>query len=530
MARLVTAIIGAGPAGLLVALATSVLASRSEADVAVLVFDKREHYERTHRLRMDPAPYRELGKALEHAGYDALLQWLTAEDFRPAINELEARLSALVEAAGVHKAQLQIGAGPDAVDLAGLRATLEADGRLGPGDRFVVVAADSVHSETRELVRGDEAPTAKVHQLVARLRVEGADLPESLPLVQQLKLSKLIGSILDYRRNPAGHAEVDLFLDAREHERVDGLGAHPKSPVLLETAAIAELRAPLFAKIVEYLRDDFGAGPNEVTLWSTFVLEHKHMPRVVFTPDGLDLRVFLVGDAAVSLPFFRGMACLGRCALLLGQTLVASAESSGSDAERIAARYQTGVAKIREDEVAIVEARARLIRGTREFVRISALLPFPVQSWFLSVPDDSAPGWRLTPGVVLNLVVATSGLAVAIAAPLLAPAIADDWPQRLLIGGGLYLATAILQVLGGLLYRHTRNLDAGAAHAARGLWTLQMLGLILGGAAIGVSSPWRGSGLQVVPAISFLAFAGCFVVGILIYEALERRWWNRAAL
>ena len=529
MAGLVTAIVGAGPAGLLVALATTVLASRSEADVTVLVFDKRERYERTHRLRMDPAPYRELGTALDHPGYDGLLAWLAEEDFRPAINELESRLSALVEAAGVRKDRLKIGVGPDAVDLAGLRTTLEADGRLGAGDRLVVVAADSVHSETRELVRGNEAPSAKVHQLVARLKIEGADLPDALPVVQQLKLSKLLGSILDYRRNPAGHAEVDLFLDAREHEQVDGLGANPKSPVALESSVLAELRAPLFAKIVEYLQHDFGAAPNQVTLWSTFVLEHKHMRRVVFAPNELD-RVFLVGDAAVSLPFFRGMACLARCASLLAETLVALADAPGSDAEDIAARYQAGVTEIREHEVAIVEARARLIRGTREFVRISALLPFPVQSWFLSIPDDSRTTWRLTPGVVLNLAVATVGLVAAVAAPLVAPALADGWPQRLLIGGGMYLATGVLQVLGGLLYRHTRNLDAGAAHAARGLWTLQMLGLMLGGAAIGVSSPWRGSGLQVVPAISFLLFAGCFVAGILIYEALERRWWKSAAL
>lgn len=532
---MVTAVIGAGPAGLLFTLAARVLADRAACAErwTILLFDKRTSYGRTHRLRMDPQPYREMGRVLQHEGYDGLLAFLEEHAFKPAVNELEERLSELVRDAGVQKQQLCIGEGPDDTTLEQLRERLEGEGRLRPSDLLTVVAADSVHSPTRELVRGKARPTQKVHQLVARLKLDGAGLPDELPLVEQLRLSKLLRSVMDYRRNPAGHAEVDLFVGAEEHRSIERLGANPKTPVRITPDVLRRLRAPLFEKIAEYLRDDFVPGGCEVTLWSSFVLEHKHMAQVAFELPRHHMRVFLVGDAAISLPFFRGMACLARCVLALAATHAELAAKQGfgeEDERRLARTYQEQVARIRKREVAIVDARARLIRGTCEFIRISALLPFPVQSWFLSLPDDVVPQWRLTPGLVLNGVNALLSAACALSAPLVAPIVGGDLEDRLLVGVWLYGACALLQIVGGVLYRHTVNLDAGSALAVKRLWTTQMLGLMAGGVAISLSSGWRDIGLQVVPGLSWFPFALCFVAGMIVYESLQRRWWARAEL
>ena len=57
---LMTAVIGAGPAGLLFCLVGRLLHARSGADPeswALRLYDKRQVYARTHRLRMDPEPY-----------------------------------------------------------------------------------------------------------------------------------------------------------------------------------------------------------------------------------------------------------------------------------------------------------------------------------------------------------------------------------------------------------------------------------------------------------------------------------------
>lgn len=527
--RVVTAVVGAGPAGLLFAFLARALAASAGRDLPLYLHDKRDSYVRTHRLRIAPEPYRDIARAVDHPGYAAFLTFLEHNAFKPAVDELERQLLSLVTDVGVHKERLRIGHGDGATSLAELRAQLEREKRLGPDDFLSIVAADSVHSETRELVRGSARPTQKLHQLVARLKVEGAELPDELPIIEQLRLSKLIASVMDYRKHPAGHAEIDLFLGPSEHRSLEALAANPKAPVELDPATLASLRAPLFCKIVDYLRHDFAPGGSLVTLWSTFVLEHKHMHPVSFAVPAINAHVSLVGDAAISLPFFRGMACLAESAFALAEAHVAAASPSGNRAA-LAARYQERIDGILNRELAIVEARARLIRGAREFVRLSELVPFPVQSWFLSVPDESTPAWRLTPGVVLNLAIATAGAAAALGAPLLAPALAGDWPRRLVIGGALYALSAALQLAGGLLYRHTQNLDASAASAAKRLWTVQMLVLILGGVLISVSSLWRTSGLQLLPALSWLLFGASFVAGMLIYEALERRWWSRAEL
>lgn len=71
---LATAVIGAGPAGLLFSLIGKL--SMGEA-WELQLFDKRESYVRTHRLRMDPELYLAIQKALDAS-------WAS---LRPAVTE-----------------------------------------------------------------------------------------------------------------------------------------------------------------------------------------------------------------------------------------------------------------------------------------------------------------------------------------------------------------------------------------------------------------------------------------------------------
>lgn len=615
--RLVTAVIGAGPAGLLFCAVSRILFERrgpGAGDFQVRLFDKRQSYARTHRLRMGPEPYLAIARDLADPRFDALIRFLEEEDFKPEVNRLEENLSALVEALGVHKEILAVGSGPGETSLADLRSRLEVDGTLLPGARFTIVAADSVHSTVRELSKGALAPTRHVHQQVARLRVTGPGLPARLGTVAQVRLSKVLGSILDYRLNKNGFAEMDLFLAPADHAAVRALGATPKEPLPISAHSLSALRAPLFRRVVEQLERGFGEGPCQVLLQSSFQLEHTVMPRLVLERPDLDATVFLAGDAGISLPFFRGMACLARCVhslshvhvdmvsrmerraspkraaesedqtqrfflapdrptrfgnwLLPGRieraeptvirgepafvvlhsflgrygTHVLSHSVDGewhahhhlSPVSRAAAeadfdrrvdparRYDVEADEVKQSELGIVRARARLIALVRELVRVSALLPFPIQSWFLSAPErpesQPEPGSVSRRGVLLNAGLAFLATALCLGGPAL---------EAIGVRGAAWLAalSLLVQAVGGVAYHAVYTLAAGAHHPLRSVWRIQTLVLFAGGIPLAVVTSQSTTDLvRLFAASAWLVLAAMFVIGLYAYERVVARW------
>ena len=560
MTRLATAVVGAGPAGLLFCLVGRILYPGADWDLAL--YDKRAEYARTHRLRIAPAPYLAIQRDLQDPRFDALIAFLEAADFSPAVNRLEAHLSEALASVGVVRQVLE--------------ARSLADIPLA-GDRRTIVGADSVHSTVRGLLGG--ATAGATHQTVARLRITGPGLPAALGVVDRYRLSKLLGSILDYRLNPNGWAEVDLFLGAREHAAAGGLGARPAEPVVLTAHTLDRVRAPLLRRIVEHLGRGFGAGPCEVALTSTFRLEHAVAPRRSWARPDAD--VFLVGDAAVSLPFFRGMACLAQCAHALarvhadllaelpardttilapdrplviggrplpgrilavapttwhgapadvvlhrwlwryGVHILRRTETGHESAYRLAwigqraatadfrdradpvRRYDAEVATIVRSELAIVRARGRLLGGVREFVRVSALLPFPIQDWFLTVPDAEPTRLSITPGLAMNAGIALGAAGLAL--------------------GGFALPALAVQALGGVVYHAALVFEAGPRRLVRRVWELQIAGLMLAG-GVGAASgrPWL--------ALAWLGMSATFVAGLYAFDGLAGRWYRSAEL
>lgn len=518
------AVVGAGPAGLLFCAAFRLLQARAgQAPTPLVLIDKRTRYERTHRLRIAAAPWRALGAAVADARFDALLAWLAERRFTPAVSELEERLSALVADLGVRRTVAAIGTGDGELTLEALRRRLIDDGELGEGDVLSIVGADSVNSAVRQAVAGDTAHDGHIHQRVVRLRIDGPGLPEHLGALEQFRLSKLADSLLDYRRHPDGYAEVDLFLVEREHPWVASLGAHPREPIPVDDARLGALRhAPLFARIVGRLREGFGAGVCRVAVTSTFRLEHRAIARVVF--DGPGGFVFLVGDAAVSLPFFRGMACLAACAHALARTHVAlaAAVAAGDAARPIAAGYDAEVAAIRAAELRIVEARGRLIGMLREVVRVSAMLPFPIQTWLSARPEPAAG--RPTAGFWVNLAVAAPAAILALAAPVLD---AFVWPPL----GWLWLLAVPLQALGGVTYYAARVLEPGPDLWVRRVWRGQIAALLVGGVVVAaVNSMALGRPAQLHATISWWVLGIVFAVGMITFERAHHHTWTTAEL
>jgi len=596
---LATAVVGAGPAGLLFALVGRLLAERRALPVdrwALGLFDKREQYARTHRLRMDPRPYRELQRALDDPRYDRLLEFLDQRGFSPGVNALEEHLVGTLAELGVRKEILCFGGASGEIDLRALVARLEA-----PRDaRLTVVGADSVHSTVRETVFAETSSVRGRHEHVVRLRIRGPALPERLGAVQQYKLAKLLTSILDYRRNAGGFGEVDLFLPHTEHAAVASFGATPKQPIALVGARLRQLRAPLFLRIVEALARGFGDGPCEVELQSTFVLEHIVAPRRVRVHDDPRVDVFLVGDAAVSLPFFRGMACLGSCVHALARAhcdLLATltraspphdllgsprplvlggrplpgrivqsvptwvdgrpaqavlhrwlgrwgmhllvAEGSGwhavhrrapvrrAVAERELAawidpvkRYDREVEAIARAELRIVRARGAIIRGARELVRASALVPLPVGGWWLSM--DPAAGERdaVSPGLLVNVVLAMMAAVLASFGAFGVGALAQV----------AAIAALVVQLAGGVAYRVTRAVEHAPGRWVRNVWQLQLATMFAIGVAAVMMPTLDGSGGRFTALVAWGMLVVALIVGVYASDRLGRRWLESAEL
>ena len=463
-----TAVVGAGPAGLLFVLIGKI---RIGDAWPVVLFDKRDVYARTHRLRMAPEPYRDVQTSLADPRFDELMQFLEEHRFSPEVNLLEERLFDLLAKLGVKK-------------------TVREITRLDQVDEEIVVAADSVHSTIREIVRGDVRSATHVHERVARLRAYGEDLPRRIGALDQYRLSKVLGSVVDYRLNKNGFAEIDLFLTPEEHGVIHRFGATPKAPLPLTASMLDAAKIPFFHAIVAHLERGHSVARRTIVLQSTFALEHSVMPRVSFEVG--NKRVFLVGDAGISLPFFRGMACLVSCADALARA-IASDELDDFDSE---------VREIVERELKVVRARAALVHILREVVRISALLPFPIQTWWLSAARDPEPD-ELSAGGWFNVAVAAGAVAI-LALGLMSPWLAGlAWP---------------VELGGGVAYRWTLALEPGPHRYLRRIWEVQLASILVGTVAVVAAGR--------APFVSLFAFwllGGAFVMGIYAFERLVAR-------
>lgn len=520
--QVVTAVVGAGPAGLLFCIA-SALSARADGEPpdrwTILLFDKRADYVRTHRLRIAREPVVELQAALADPAFDELVAFLERHGYSPSVNDLEAQLAALVAELGIERRVLDIGAGPGQLPLGDLRAHLVDEGLLPPGAQLTVVGADSVHSDVREAVRGDVAAVEHTHQTVARLRVTGSGLPERIGRLDTYRLSKVLGSVVDYRSNPNGFAEVDVFLDGPDHERLAELGATPAEPVLLDAHLAQQVGSELFVRLVDHLQVGLTDGGCTVALQSVFRLEHRYIDPVTYLLDDGETPVLLVGDAAISLPFFRGMACLVACVhaladahLYLVRSLAAPASPTAAVAET-RQRYEAAVAEVRARELGTVRARGRLVRGARELARISSLVPFPLQTWFLSIPPPRARG-RLSAGFVLNL-------PLAMAAGLLVLAGLSSDTEGLL-PGVLWWAGLFTEVAGGFAYRAAQELEPGTDTWVRSTWRAQVAVVLLAGVVLGVAR-WGDVSvfLTVVAFSSWFVLGLAFVAGMYGFEVLS---------
>jgi hypothetical protein len=234
--------------------------------------------------------------------------------------------------------------------------------------------------------------------------------------------------------------------------------------------------------------------------------------------------VFLVGDAAVSLPFFRGMACLVQCADSLARThFELLADGSPGSVTAAALRYENEVTRIAAGELGIVRQRATLIRLLREGGRLSALLPFPIQSWLLKARDLDETRDRSTGWLWLNVALALAAVGSAV--------VGSGWMPILGVPTEVGWPSIPLQIMGGVAYHAALSFERGPHRWVRRVWEFQIASLFGAGLLL---TPWaslhRASWAARAEAFWWLVLSAAFVAGLYGFEAFVSRTVTLAAL
>jgi hypothetical protein len=211
------------------------------------------------------------------------------------------------------------------------------------------------------------------------------------------------------------------------------------------------------------------------------------------------------------------MACLARCAYSLAQVHVDLATSPEAMSHpRVARRYEGEVAAIARRELLIVQRRATLIRLLREGARLSALLPFPVQSWLLRARDLDKHEDRSTGWLWLNVALAVLAAGIALASSALGVLFGHS------LGWG-WLSLP-LEVAGGIAYHAALSFERGPHRFVRRVWQAQIAALFLAGVPLTLWASTRHAPFAAaVASLGWLILAAAFVAGLYGFEAVIAR-------
>jgi len=154
---------------------------------------------------------------------------------------------------------------------------------------------------------------------------------------------------------------------------------------------------------------------------------------------------------------------------------------------------------------------------------VSALLPFPIQSWWLRATDESPRSSRLSIWFFLNVAVALGALFFA-AAGWLAP---SGGP----LGSWLAWLSLPAELAGGVVYHSALAFEEGAHKWVRRVWELQIATALVGGVALAAEATLASGRLALTLApVWWLLLGAAFVIGLYVFEGVVNRWFKSAGL
>ena len=532
-----TVVIGAGPAGLVFSFINRICLEQhniSPLQWPLLLLEKRTKYVRNHRLLLDKSEFERVQKQLDSLHFDKFIEFLKETNYKPVINELEIFLTQALNEFGISQTICDVGNSLEQTSLQTIKANLP-DVFSQENQLWTIVGADSVRSTITGMLGNDKGRITGVHEYLIRLKLVGDHLPKSINIAENYRLSKVLSSVLSYRFNKNGFAEMDLFLNSKEYDKISRLNANPKNPINLTKELLDQLNAPFFQQVIlAFIESNSEASLQQIQLQSSFKLEHSINRSRVRYLEELNAYGFLIGDAAISLPFQRGMTAMIKCAYQLSEVLfsiydqlsVHTPVHPSQQLESIANRYQVQSDLIAKKEVKIVSSRASLVKGLRQFIRISAMLPFPIQSWLLGYESNSS-------GKSLNMAHFFLNLAFAFSASLCLGAsfflILQDnefWSSLIFIFIG-----SLLQFMGGFIYRANFTFPNQIHIFIKRIWQIQIVSWMLLGIGIMLFKSIKINSLIGILFTTAWWIGGIlFVIGLVLFDQLGKYWIQKSKL
>lgn len=328
--------VGAGPVGLWAAIQLK----KRLPHATVSVYERHEVYQRSHVLRLDHwsmllygRNHRSKSDALQTQFYQEVagkqlsgLVWTPAQSLFIRTNDLEAALKRYALALGVNIVLRRIGSPEEAQTL-------------HPNCRHFI-AADGAHSALRQALVGDVVQQPLQHVVEVKYQVQGSAVRLGA-LVEQFKANtKLEHMAFEYvgrERNGVCPVTLRFFVDKATYERIPA--ATFKEPLAVDDP---RLPASLRRDIERYMALRSASGTEQYCRKSgrvtKLVLSVYHAPEFAVVQDGRAW--FLVGDAAMGVPYFRALNCGMILANRLCQLLASSTWPISGRMDRQVAFYR----------------------------------------------------------------------------------------------------------------------------------------------------------------------------------------------
>ncbi len=526
-----TVVIGAGPAGLLFSLINRICLDKrniSSSKWPLFLLEKRTKYVRNHRLQLDKSEFERIQKKIDSLHFDKFIEFLKDTNYKPVINQLETFLTQALNEFGISQTICDVGNSLGQSSLQAIKANLPHSFSQ-ENQLWTIVGADSVRSTVSGMFGNDKGRITGIHEYLIRLKLLGEHLPKSINIAENFRLSKVLSSVISYRFNKNGFAEMDLFLNPSEYDAISRLNPSPKDPINLTKKLLNQLNAPFFQQVIlAFIESNSEASLQQIQLQSSFKLEHSINRSQVRYLKELNAYGFLIGDAAISLPFQRGMTAMIKCAYQLSEVLFSmfdqlafnTSTHSLQQFESIANRYQVQSKLIAKKEIKIVSYRASLVHGLRQFIRISAMLPFPIQSWLLGYETNSSGKSLNIAHFFLNLVFACSASLCLGAAFFVILHDNEFWSSFIFI-----LIGSLLQFMGGFIYRANFTFPNQIHIFIKRIWQIQIVSWMLFGIGIILFKSIKISSLIGILFTTAWWIGGIlFVIGLVLFDQLGKYW------
>jgi 2-polyprenyl-6-methoxyphenol hydroxylase-like FAD-dependent oxidoreductase len=360
-------VLGAGPVGLW----TAIQMKKRAPATSIVVYERYQSYRRSHVLRLSVDSLCRFAYRDETSSEAEFFQDITgaasnakrARHISLRTQELEATLRRYAECLGI------------AIHYEEVKSTRTLRERHPDCQRFI--GADGAHSLVRREIFDNEYSVKKDLHFVAELKYDVAGKTRPLDLLtEQYKSLKLMPhSVFEYigrERDSLTPITLRFFIDRDVYNAIGE--ATFKAPVTVENYR-QKLPPKLSRAINLYLtirKELLGDDPVFSTMkLGTLTLGVYGSATFAKRRDGAEW--YLVGDAAMGVPFFRSLNAGLLCGSKLAQLLSLSSD--------LAVDYNVHASR----RLAIEHARARLksvgVNLHAAFVRASAVVPWQVNRW-----------------------------------------------------------------------------------------------------------------------------------------------------